>query len=359
MGLTLLKEEQLWGKHALKIMQDGAMLQVPLSDAAVLLGGWLSRCLRGVDGKVRPLGDLWSASANISGYVCCVIRHGDKGLCQPDMRHVAVRPALSPSETSNIRSSAARAGGFRSAKTYLYGEYPQTIAQNQDELEHLYQQNRLAKTGKSYSFDSAGIDDFDTPYQKRVCSEYSYQGAKYIRIEAKVSEVSGDSNSVLSNGVKPQEGKAYWVKVEPVEWVEDKSGWWVCKQAIAAGMQFDRCTKYYGNFEKTDMYQRLQEIGQQMQPSRVEVHQEEKVIPSSEKPQTDVYENEIKSKIARNKERLKKEPKLKGVFGGEVARIIAEAIRNGVIQETITPEVGKKLSASIQRKLAEKKKQNS
>jgi len=45
------------------------------------------------------------------------------------------------------------------------------------------------------------------------------------------------------------------VKVDPVEWIKDKTGVWVAKQALLAGMQFDHQKKYDGNFEKTDIYE--------------------------------------------------------------------------------------------------------
>ena len=68
----------------------------------------------------------------------------------------------------------------------------------------------------------------------------------------------GDDYSVLSNGKKPQTGEVHWVEVQPIEWLRDPSGICVARQALFAGVQFDKNKSYDGNFEKTDMKQYLQ-----------------------------------------------------------------------------------------------------
>ncbi|MBQ7659335.1 MAG: AAA family ATPase [Alphaproteobacteria bacterium] len=160
----------------------------------------------------------------------------------------------------------------------------------------MYRQGQLKKTGKNYTFDSAKLNDYDTPYQKRSSAEYTYGGEKYIRIEAKVA----NEGSILSNGERPEEGKAYWVKVEPVEWLKDRSGTWVSKQAILAGVQFDRKSIYDGDFEKTDMYQRLQELEAQMMPSR-EYQRQEQRAPEEVVSKNDAPKMTREEKMARRR----------------------------------------------------------
>jgi len=120
---------------------------------------------------------------------------------------LSVRPVLSASETSKISRNHIRGGqGFYGAKTVLYGDFPQSIAENQRELEKLYQAKDLHPTGKVYRFDSADLRDFDPPYQERVCEEYFYADEKYIRVKAKLSGVM----NVLSNGQEPKADRIYW-----------------------------------------------------------------------------------------------------------------------------------------------------
>lgn len=64
----------------------------------------------------------------------------------------------------------------------------------------------------------------------------------------------GAGYSMLSNGEQAQAGQSYWVEVQPIEWLRDPSGICVARQALFAGVQFDRNKRYNGEFEKTDIY---------------------------------------------------------------------------------------------------------
>ena len=137
-----------------------------------------------------------------------------------------------------------------------YGAYPQTVAPKSvsQELEVQYQKNALKTTGKTYTFDSAELDAYNTGFTPRNCAEYSFAGKKYVRIEGKPF----DEDSILSDGTQVQKGQAYWFEVQPIEWLMDPKGTWVARQALFAGIQFDTKDRYDGNFADTAMYNYLQ-----------------------------------------------------------------------------------------------------
>ena len=138
-----------------------------------------------------------------------------------------------------------------------YGAYPQTVAPKSvsQELEAQYQKNALKTTGKTYTFDSAELNAYNsTGFTPRNCAEYSFAGKKYVRIEGRPY----DSDSILSDGTSVQKGQAYWFEVQPIEWLMDPKGTWVARQALFAGIQFDTKDRYDGNFANTAMYNYLQ-----------------------------------------------------------------------------------------------------
>ena len=159
-----------------------------------------------------------------------------------------------------------------------YGAYPQTVAPKSvsQELEAQYQKNALKTTGKTYTFDSAELDAYNTGFTPRNCAEYSFAGKKYVRIEGKPY----DNDSILSDGTQVQKGQAYWFEVQPIEWLMDPKGTWVARQALFAGIQFDTKDRYDGNFADTAMYNYLQKyFVKEMEPheftetlSRLAIH---------------------------------------------------------------------------------------
>jgi len=169
-------------------------------------------------------------------------------------RKGASRPALPSSYTSNISPNAVRALRLPDGQTvriYKYGEYPQDIVSDVIAvvLEPAFKNGSLKTTGKKYTFDSAALDAYDTGFRPYECPEYTLNGKKYIRIEGKPA----DSDSVLSNGTQAESGKAYWVEVQPIEWLPDPTGVWASKKCLFAGIRFDGHIKYNGNFDNTEM----------------------------------------------------------------------------------------------------------
>ena len=256
MEVTFLREEDIWGDNALEVIQAYGT-KVGISDAAIALGTMMGSGTKNSAGVAS--GFAWSASSDGNGNVRTVYLYGGERDNNPDKRKAAGCPALPFSATSLIRPNNVRAMRLANGKTVQiceYGAYPQTVAPKsvRQELEAQYQKNALKTTGKTYTFDSAELDAYNTGFTPRNCAEYSFAGKKYVRIEGKPY----DNDSILSDGTQVQKGQAYWFEVQPIEWLMDPKGTWVARQALFAGIQFDTKDRYDGNFADTAMYNYLQ-----------------------------------------------------------------------------------------------------
>ena len=252
MDFTFLDKDQVWGDDALDVMKRYGTKVAP-TDLTVILGGYMA------DGDNRTSeNDLtcasWSASSHGYGLVRCVSFEGDEYWDNANTRTISARPALPPSEASKISPSEERAiDGIRVAE---YGEYPQTVADDEtcERLERLHGSKSLRPTGKNYTFDAVGLTDYGTSFKATSFKATSYQeyemdGKRYIRVPGRPA----DSNSKLSTGEQVEEGKPYWVEVQPIEWLMDISGTMVAKKCLFAGIQFDTKSSYDGDFSKTSM----------------------------------------------------------------------------------------------------------
>ena len=121
---------------------------------------------------------------------------GGDGVISVKDRMCGIRPVFSLSSIpENIINNGVNINGIKEIE---YGEYPQTIVDYMFScrLEKAYNKRVLRATGKSYTTDSIGVNDFDTSFRARTHIEYIYKRKKYIRFV-------GDSicdGKVLSDG---------------------------------------------------------------------------------------------------------------------------------------------------------------
>ena len=238
--LTLLKEDQIWGDKALEVMKKYGT-KAETTDLAILLGGFSFDEL----GKTFPVAPYWTLSS-VSGNVGCVCRFGGRAWENPTSSRLSVRPALSPSAVSEICSSEKMNKQGIIAK---YGEYPQTVAELGTNilLGDLFSRGHLHTTGKKYTIAPTSIWEDYTHFKAIPYAEYEYNGERYVRISGRCS----NDDQRLSTGEKVERWPAYWVRVEPIEWLVDESGWWVSEKSLFSGIPFDTNEKYLGNFGKT------------------------------------------------------------------------------------------------------------
>ena len=248
LDFTFLDADQIWGDDALEVMKKYETAVAP-TDLTAILGGMMYS-----DGGTKTsegdlICDYWSASSRENWYVRCVDSEGYEDWDEAVKREISARPVLPPSEASKISPTEARVlFGIRVAE---YGEYPQTVADERTsaKLERLHDSSSLRPTGKNYTFDSAGLTDFDTPFKATSYQEYEMDGKRYIRVLGRPY----NDDSKLSTGEGVKRGKPYWVEVQPIEWLMDPSGTMVAKKCLFAGIQFDTKGGYDGDFEGTFM----------------------------------------------------------------------------------------------------------
>ena len=247
LNFTFLKGDQIWGDNALDVMKRYGTKVAP-TDLTAISGGLMS-C-----DDCTSENDLtcvsWSASSFAKFCVLCVFSTGNEDWYDMNERMISARPALPPSEAFKISLKNIHKGP-NGAQIGEYGEYPQMVAgkETSAKLEKLLETKSLRSTGKKYVFNSVDLDDYHTSFNATSYPEYEMDGKKYIRVFGRPY----DEYSKLSTGEWVRDGKPYWVEIQPIEWLMDKSGWMVSKKCLFSGIQFDTKFKYYGDFSKTSM----------------------------------------------------------------------------------------------------------
>jgi len=270
LDFTFLTEEQIWGDDDGNGQLDAIErygTKVAPTDLTVLLGGRITRDADHRTSENDLTCESWSASLVRNDYVRCVYFKGIKYWYYVDMHVISARPALPPSEASKISPSKTRTlpSGVQIAE---YGEYPQTVVDELTflELERGYNLKSIYPTGKNYTFNSVDIHGHFTPFKAKTYPEYELNGKKYIRVPGYPSE----DNSKLSTGEQVKRGKAYWVEVQPIEWLMDKSGWMVSKKCLFAGVHIDTLETHHSDFSKTFMKKYLDTyFAREIEPSKM------------------------------------------------------------------------------------------
>ena len=250
---TFLTEEQIYGNSQLDILKKYGT-RCAITDFSILIGGYVSSNYYTDEGNSKKdrTSWWWTKSSDGDNYARVVASYGYKDFGHVYNRVGGARPAIPYSSISSISSNGV-IGSF-GIKEVEYGEYPQWVAFEgySRELERLYNSNNLRATGKSYTTDSVRYQDTDTPFRARTHTEYEYNGRKYIRI---VGDYNGNGKE-LSDGREVESGKPYWVAVEPIKWlVDERANIALSKNIIFAGVQFQNCKVYKGDFDRTDIKQ--------------------------------------------------------------------------------------------------------
>ncbi len=258
--LTLLSEGQIWGNNKERqldvISKYGT--KTAITDLCILIGSYLCKNTIDEDSSLKGrTGWFWTRSDDGNNDVRVVDNYGDRDYLYRCVCYGAVRPALQSSVFFS-QISQNRVRGYNGTEEVEFGEYPQNAADSrmQNILELEYKRG-MNKTGRSYTFDSVKDYYDNTGFKPVTYEEYEYQGKKYIRIKANSSY--GCGKFMLSNGVEYRNGDYVWVEVAPVKWlIDDENKQLISKYGLVSGTRFlDRNHNYYGDFNKTEMYEYL------------------------------------------------------------------------------------------------------
>lgn len=139
---------------------------------------------------------------------------GNSYECYPANDSAAICPAMHLRLDDVVAELRRRPKAFGMSKvgrgslchhTLEFGEYPKSFVGKSEniKLEELFNQGKLVATGKTYS--GASLN-----------REYSYDGHKYVRVQAKL--FGFDPSNRFRKEMTPQSGTYLWVKVEPIVW---------------------------------------------------------------------------------------------------------------------------------------------
>ena len=156
----------------------------------------------------------WLRSACTKYYVDYVNNGGDRYNSYANGSSGCARPALHLNLSSIISARSAsrdfgKIGVLGDKHTIELGEYPKSHAKNEDELEKIFKNGSLTKTGKKYT----GYRKDDGSFAQN--EEFEYKGKRYVRVVCK----KYDDDSHFSDGKnEPETGKVSWALVEPIVW---------------------------------------------------------------------------------------------------------------------------------------------
>ncbi len=241
-----LKKEQVFGENRLEIFKEYGT-KAAITDFSILLGGCVENdsFVKDIQQLNMRAGDWWTKTP-FDGDACYANSRGDWDFIEINRRFIGARPVFSCSFIQSTFSNGVK--DVNGIKKILYGEYPQTIVNENYslELESAYKNGSLKITGKEYT----------TDFRARTYTEYEYNGSKYIRFVGNINcygKILSDGRTIKRGKVS---AKAYWVAVEPIKWlVDEKNDVVLSEKIIFAGVQFQNKRDYKGNFNKTDIKQ--------------------------------------------------------------------------------------------------------
>jgi len=272
--ISLLSEEQIWGNRyegppdvmkCNNVVHFDGRLDVlkkygtasALTDFCILQGAYVSAHYT-AEGETLAdrAGFWWTESSGADGHVRVVSKVGSMCARDPSERNEATRPYISLDDIpETLIKTAENVNGIPEIQ---YGEYPQTAAPMSVSiiLEMLLKDDKLKKTGKSYTIDSRKYSDREKGFLPRKLTVYEYDGKKYVQVKA--NSDFGGQQFELSDGVGYVNGDYVWIEVLPVVWLIDlKAKIALSKKCLFSGVKFIDSGSYNGDFENTWMHRFL------------------------------------------------------------------------------------------------------
>ena len=217
-------------------------IEAPTTDLAILDGAYYSDSTVMYDKSLKGRIGLYYTKSLKNNTVTSVFDKSDSYLYIPKFYGKScIRPV--------IKLDSALLDKFNgSLEEIILGEYPQYCPDmyTQERLETLYSDNKLEKTGKTYSL---GNYEF-YKLKEEICDEYELDGRKFVRVKSnnKSSEV------LLSNEMSINDGEYIWVEVLPVTWLIDyEHNQLISNALLKSGIMFSDKSEDIP-FEETDIY---------------------------------------------------------------------------------------------------------
>ncbi len=246
---TFLTLEQAYGPNRLKILEKYKK-DCEITDLATLLGG---KSLEGEIGKYYINWSWWTKNFTTI-YAKAISKEGNLMNRFMEYKNYGGRPAISYKKIrQKCRNTKVNEFGILETE---YGMYPQQVAKDDviKELEKVFLNNTLKKTGNKYSFRpsySLNRNTFNLDYDAYNYDEYEYEGKRYIRF---ITSFKCDYTSEeLSNNRYPSSYDVIWLEVQPIKWLIDKQNDIALSEKILfSGVPFHDAKGLY-SFENSDI----------------------------------------------------------------------------------------------------------
>ncbi len=240
--LTLLAVDQVMSSQKLPIFKPYGVMAAT-TDFAILTGNEVAEyhfCRDDKPHLTGRSGAYWLKPSSSLAFrrlyqdTNCIDAFGDG----ENVRYVSfthgIRPVLIASQ--EFLEQLERKTGYMGITEVTFGEYPQYVEQDSEKvnlLDRLYKENKLKLTGKAYTVDGYKFE-LDAIYSSMYVMEYEWNKEKYV-ITGLTKGYSSDVK--LSNGELLQNGKPYWIKVEPITWLYDeKTNLLISKRILLSGI---------------------------------------------------------------------------------------------------------------------------
>lgn len=143
---------------------------------------------------------------------------------------------------------------------FKYGVYPSELVSKKDRkrLEKAYKKNKLIKTGKEYTIDSKKYEEYTLPSEIDRIKLYNLFSTDVNRNYLKMKKYMRFTKKVQTKIFKKEKEEVYWVEVEPIEWyINEKDNIAISRYNVFSGVPLTLDNHYYGNIEKTYLYEFL------------------------------------------------------------------------------------------------------
>ena len=139
---------------------------------------------------------------------------------------------------------------------FMYGVYPSELVskKNRKKLERAYKKNKLIKTGKEYTIDSKKYEEYTLPSEFDRIKVSTDVNRNYLKIKKYIRF----TKKVQTKIFKREKEEVYWVNVDSIEWyINEKDNIAISRYNVFSGVPLTLDNHYYGNIEKTYLYEFL------------------------------------------------------------------------------------------------------
>lgn len=245
--LTLLTEEQIYGKNKLnlfKVIEPSAKI----TDYAIIKGGITTDSNANWENRN---GYYYLQNKEASGGVKAINAEGEVIRFHSYRRDGSIRICLHYAEAKKrILETSENKNGILKIK---YGYYPGQVVEKemQEILLNLFRKGKLKKLDHVCTTDYISYDDYNKAFIPEVQTYYEYNKDIYVWTRAN----SHYRYFTLSNKERYKNNDFMWVKVEPITWLKHpKDGLMVTENCILSGIRYQKKHKLYdNNFSDTEL----------------------------------------------------------------------------------------------------------